>query len=455
MENMNKKFGILLIGFIFILLLQPMIIAKQTTLISNHDPIIILSNNDFTSENGVIGGSGTENDPFIISDWVIEGDGETDYGIFIENTNVFFIIQNCTIQYFFKEGDFQYGIYLDNVINGRIVNTTLYKDHQGIFMKDSHYIQIQKCTINDISFEHSEGIQCYYSTNITIRNIQCFNKDIGILLLDGAKDIIISETDIYACESGITGYSSQAPINNIIIDKCRINNSHWEGIVFQVGYRDGFGSGQLTITNCEIYNNGPAPPGTEAGFAGIEIYYFMDNLIENCTIYHNGFGINIVECRGTLIRNCSIFQHNHNLMFASHGISFLGGGISNGLLIKPNLIEHCTIYDNEIGIITSTCLLKIHRNLIHNNSYFGLALYTLSILSIQNNNIYSNGWDVEGHGAYAISFAYANMRNNWWGSPQGPGGIGPGDGDTIEKQLSIVRYRPWLTEPVSDAGRQT
>ena len=48
---------------------------------TQHDPIYIHGNDDFTSENGVTGGSGTSNDPYIIEDWDINASSQD--GIFL------------------------------------------------------------------------------------------------------------------------------------------------------------------------------------------------------------------------------------------------------------------------------------------------------------------------------------------------------------------------------------
>ncbi|MEM3445732.1 MAG: hypothetical protein QW115_07170, partial [Thermoplasmata archaeon] len=61
-----------------------------------HAPIHINGNGEFTSTNGVTGGSGTENDPYIIEGWDIDANGGS-YGIWIENTSVYFVIKNCTV----------------------------------------------------------------------------------------------------------------------------------------------------------------------------------------------------------------------------------------------------------------------------------------------------------------------------------------------------------------------
>ena len=60
-----------------------------------HDPIYINGNYDFTSENGVTGGSGTYNYPYIIEDWEINASSKD--GMIIWNTSVFFEINNCCI----------------------------------------------------------------------------------------------------------------------------------------------------------------------------------------------------------------------------------------------------------------------------------------------------------------------------------------------------------------------
>ena len=56
-------------------------------------PITILSDSDFTSENGVIAGTGTPDDPYIIAGWDIRvPEGEL-YGVRIENTDSYFILR--------------------------------------------------------------------------------------------------------------------------------------------------------------------------------------------------------------------------------------------------------------------------------------------------------------------------------------------------------------------------
>ena len=60
-----------------------------------HSPILINGNEGFTSNNGVRQGSGTKEDPYIISNWKIYP--LTKAGMNIRNTDAYFIIENCSI----------------------------------------------------------------------------------------------------------------------------------------------------------------------------------------------------------------------------------------------------------------------------------------------------------------------------------------------------------------------
>lgn len=79
--------------------------------------IWIEGDNEFTTGNGVTGGSGTKNDPYIIEGW------ETPR-IWIQDTTAYFIIRNCRI-YGMRGVDFY------NVQNGVIRDSILY-DESGI-----------------------------------------------------------------------------------------------------------------------------------------------------------------------------------------------------------------------------------------------------------------------------------------------------------------------------------
>ena len=86
-------------------------------------PIRINNNDEFTIENGVTGGNGTEDNPYIIEGWEISG-LNSGFCIFIGNTTQHFVIENCSLSGAYRTVWTTYysnsGIHLYNVTNGTI-----------------------------------------------------------------------------------------------------------------------------------------------------------------------------------------------------------------------------------------------------------------------------------------------------------------------------------------------
>ena len=104
---------------------------------TQHDPIYIHGNEEFTSENGVTGGSGTSNDPYIIENITMDATSSpSGSGITIQNSaSVYFIIRNCYITNA-PGANFDYaGIKLLNTNNGKIINNYCsYNEGGGIYL---------------------------------------------------------------------------------------------------------------------------------------------------------------------------------------------------------------------------------------------------------------------------------------------------------------------------------
>ncbi len=109
-----------------------------------HDPIYIHGDAAFTWENGVVKGSGTAEDPYIIEGWIIDTRGH-DYGIYIDGTRAHFIIRNCQIRYPQERA----GIFLTNVRNGRLEKTAIFGGKIAIHLLATQNVVI---TANAIGF---------------------------------------------------------------------------------------------------------------------------------------------------------------------------------------------------------------------------------------------------------------------------------------------------------------
>jgi hypothetical protein len=88
----------------------------------------------------------------------------------------------------------------------------------------------------------------------------------------------------------------------------------------------------------------------------------------------------------------------------------------------------------------------IRANQIHSNSVGILIGDNGSLGAASGQNcVVRNGTGLQHEGAEVALFA----ENNYWGTADGPSGVGPGSGDSIvEVSTGTVDYDPWLTSPL-------
>jgi len=439
--------------------IQSSIILQQSSTIGdNHPPIYIDGNDNFTSENGVTSGDGTEGNPYIIENWIIFGNGSDGEGIFIINTDAFFVIHNCTVIGFFGATNKGWGtgIKFQNVKNGKIESSTTYENYHGIWIeKNSAYIEIVNCSSGNYSKNWSRAIKCDNSQHISIISSECHETDYG-LILNETSFVVIKNSSFYNNYwKGIWGIGHhRGSIFNYTIKDCKTYNNAYGGISIHTWYEDPIirHSGYLHIANCEIYDNG-LPELNHVGSSGLTIGCLHDNIIENCTIYHNGMGINIIHSTNNIIRNCSIYNHGNYPGYFPHGIQIWTNGFTLGYKMKRshNEIFNCDIFNNEIGIDLWRSKTIAKNNNVFNNSCAGIILDQFDRSRINYNNIYGNGFDELSDGSVLTMFNFVDLRYNWWGSSDGPE---IGRYKDIYPVFSIARFRPWATEPIPDAGRQ-
>jgi len=227
-----------------------------------HDPIYIVGNDNFTPANGVNGGgSGTENDPYVIENWVINASGAN--GIQIWNTTAYFIIRNCLVE---NGGVFYDGIRLYIVVNGKIENCTCDNNYVGILLNNSDNNIVSSAATSNNEY----GIYVYYSSGNII-------------------SVSISTNDIYGIQ--LDSYSDSNTVTG-----CDILDSGSYGV--ELGR-----SSNGKITNCTISN---------ASF-GIVIRYSNNNTIGSCTISNNRqWGIHLSESSDNNRIYHNNFENNAN-----------------------------------------------------------------------------------------------------------------------------------------------
>jgi len=253
----------------------------QKTLLIHHRPIYIEGNNGFTAGNGVTGGDGTPESPYIISDWVISL--AAGYGIRVCNTDVYFVIENCCIsgnEILSSIGISPIGIYFNNVTNGRIVNCTCINCEFGILLISSSNNTVEGCCCeNDAHGISINGCPCGYTTS--------------------SDNNIIKNCTFSNCENGVYFCCLPGSSNNLI-EGCLVSNNR-RGVVLDhcIHY--------TLIVGCNISDN------TEVGVEIISASshnYISNNIFwknkeharDNCkNIWDNGpiFGGNYWEGHNT------------------------------------------------------------------------------------------------------------------------------------------------------------
>ncbi len=370
---------------------------KQYTLITPHEPIIIISDDNF-SDYGFIG-EGSEYIPYLIDSLEIITTTSLN-GIYISNTTKYFVVQNCYVE------SIADGIMLENVAENTAVianNFCLNHDYSGIRIFSSpgtkitgntcarsiwYGIRLQNspfCTLtNNTCFNNIEdGIILSYSGNSTISNNNCSNNEYNGINLSLSEYSIVFNNTCKNNHNGIRQYSSDftSDLNNTCV-----NNSN-QGIYL-------YFSDECLVENNICVNNKDGITLTFTEFDRIENNYCIDNegegirlsiaestMILNNTFNANSLGMYFHEANSTKIKRNTISLNRDN------GVTFyvssytnlsenvildnLGNGIefSNS---KNNGVSYNLIQSNfKYGVYLSkdSHFNKIHHNTFANNSF--------------------------------------------------------------------------------------
>jgi PGF-pre-PGF domain-containing protein len=157
----------------------PVVIASADELVPRA-PILIEGNVGFNAANGVVSGSGTASNPYIIEHWDISAENAN--GIEIRNTTAYFIIRNCYVHD--GKGNYNDGIYFENVRNGGIDGVKSENNWFGIYLSDSSGNAVENCTISNNFWQ---GIYLGNSSGNIIASSKIENNSIGVMSVINSK----------------------------------------------------------------------------------------------------------------------------------------------------------------------------------------------------------------------------------------------------------------------------
>jgi len=442
-------------------------------------PIVILSNEDFTPENGVVAGTGTPDDPYVIAGWEILLKGER-YGIRVENVDAYFVIRGCLIRGAMDpEGAAifvnlsSHGTIEDNIVrdseNGIIISnstdfalrdnylevkrlglrvTGLERAHFDHEIADTntvngrpvkYYFSLEGEEIDDIEAGH---ITVAFSRNVVLSGVKVYNGD-GIYIAF-SQNVTVQGADLFLNPTvAITVYHSQ----DVLVRDCeRIANSNLAGV--KVFLSDGVevkdsgllvnghgvsvdASNGVRVTNNYFYKNaiGIYVSGASRDFTASRNLFYRDKIavkldsaigaeVTASTFSENDIG---VEVRGTTSR----YHIARNTMVGcGYGVDSLG---SQGV-IEENLIALA-----NIAIIFEEAYKQafptgntVRRNLLY-RSFEAIYLGT----ETRETWIYENlFWNYERRGRDLGDNVWAPMgKGNWYSGYTGEDADGNGIGD--------------------------
>ncbi len=270
-----------------VLLAVSLLLAVGTSLWgAPRGPIVIRSDADFTPENGVVSGSGTPEDPFIIAGWEIQVPAEARFGVYIGNTTKPFILRGVRVLGALNpEGA---AFFLEGVQGGRIEDCLAESSHHGLVL--------------------------FASQGVTVEETYFLVAGLGLQVIGTQRE----------------HYQHQIDQSNMVNGKT---------IHYYFGLSDttlaGIEAGHITVAGSQ--NVRLIEPRVEEG-DGVVIAFCEETVVQGADLFRNrGHGLMVLSSPRTLVRDCPRIANN-----ARSGIAVW--------LSPRSRVEGCGVYGNQVGV---------------------------------------------------------------------------------------------------------
>ncbi len=180
---------------------------------TDHAPIVIASDYEFTVANGVCAGSGTFEDPYVIEGWKIDA-GYSRYGIRISGTTRPFILRNLEIS-----GASSAAIALSYVRNATIENCLFVANWAGITLNFSTFVRITGCTFE----KNTDGVHFFFSDSNQILD-SMFTRNDTAVWFDASDENEVWSNLFEGSQMGV--YLNLGSTHNSILRNAFVNNLH-------------------------------------------------------------------------------------------------------------------------------------------------------------------------------------------------------------------------------------
>jgi parallel beta-helix repeat protein len=349
--------------------------------------IYINGNDAFTSTNGVVGGLGTPSDPFVIAEWEINA--STGDGIFVINTDAFFVIRNVFVH---SGGSLYDGIVLSNVSHGRVEDTIVEEGANGVRVEASADVAV----VGSLLSRNGRGISSSSSTTVRIDGNTITGGSVGISL-DATTDSEITGNVVSNSTVGIGLASS----NRILVadnslsdneDGLSLTRSNFVTVAGNVFVSSGLSVFGNTLAN---YNSHTILEDNRVN--GRPLYYIKD-----CD------GVNVVgiPVGQVIVANCT------DVRIADLDIASTTTGILLAL-VDDAVVEDNALSRTRYGIsVEYATNASIVGNDVSSNG-FGIRVWSSTDVIITENDVEGNGRGVHVVVSHRVVVYHNNFIDNW------------------------------------------
>ncbi len=372
-------------------------VTDQSEAFVNKAPIVITSNEEFTGDNGVNAGSGTSGDPWVISNWDIDGD--TQNAIEIRNTTDHFVISNVNLhaETFWND---KKGIYLFNVTNGAVDSSFVSGEFEyGIHVENCTNIVTSSNQISDIAY--MSGVCVDYSSHVTVSFNNISDCDWEIRIVD-SDNCTVHDNNL---TDSLGGYG----ISTFNVDNTTVFDNNLHSIYFAL-YLIGASTTNLTVSGNSMVNSSGGGLFTTASYVNVS-----GNHLERTGMgLQQTVGVRILDNTFTNMSNaCAIYLNSAESTtisgndFTSTGIGIGGTSLAHyntHTITTDNLVDGRPIryYSDSVNLVLDgdstgqlilvNCTDADVQNLEVIPGYVGISVMYSEDVAIQSCNVSDNSW---------------------------------------------------------------
>ncbi len=369
-----------------------------------HSPIYISGDSQFTPENGVVGGNGTAENPYLIDGWEIDGS----YGnaIVVEHTRAHFVIRNVSIfSYYYYYYDYTVRFY--DVTNATVEDSTLYSNYLGLYAAYTSGLTISNVTFDSMYY----GAQFDYSDNVTVRGStvsNCWNYGI---IIPYSRDVVVeNNTFVNSGSYGVYSYGGSRLLvtgNNFTSTSYAVYLEGMEYVSVVANHMSSVYYPAMVYSSSGVLLSGNE---VTYGTYGMYLYYCSDcEVSDNTLLYLSYHQVSLQYCTDTVVSG-NVIVDTDDYYWNSEDSAIDIYSCERTVIVGNDISGVADTYTGYVGIYVQMA----EDTLIEDNSiasrYAGVVMgYFFNYYSgywTNDTRILNNSMDDVGYGVYANGYEY-------------------------------------------------